>query len=672
MPEVTAKERLAELRQLLQEAGYAYYVLDAPIIADSVYDGLYRELLALEAAHPELITPDSPSQRVGAEPAAGFRPFTHRIPLYSLDNVFDAPELGEWETKLRRVLGDTDHALAYVCELKIDGSALALSYERGHLVRAVTRGDGTTGEEITPNVRTLRTIPLRLRTQQPPEWLEVRGEAYLPLAELERINAERRAQGEPEFANPRNCAAGTLRQLDSRIVAARNLRFFAYTVHVPPDYPAPTGQWAALEWLSELGFAVNPHRHLCPDLAAVQQFYDHWDQARQDLPYATDGVVVKLDDFVLQQEAGFTQKAPRWAIAMKYPAEALPTRILSISASVGRTGAVTPVAELEPVQLAGTTVSRATLHNADRLTELDIHIGDTAIVRKAGEIIPEIVAIVPELRPKTAVPYHLPHHCPECRTELIRPEGEAVTRCPNFSCPARVRGNLLHWAQALEIDGLGEALVQQLVSQLGVCTVADLYRLNEVALQSLERMGTKSSQNLVLAIATSKQQPFANFLYGLGIPLVGKVTAKTLAQQFGSLDALEAANPEAIASIYGLGPEVAEAVTTWIVANRELLAELKALGLTTALREAADLPRVFAGKTFVLTGTLPSLSRQEMQAYIESRGGKVTSSVSKKTDYVVAGESAGSKLTKAESLGITILTEADVRALVEASIETST
>ncbi len=655
--------RLAELHQLLQEASYAYYVLDAPIIPDSVYDQLYRELLDLEAAHPELVNPDSPSQRIGAAPAAGFMPFTHRIPLYSLDNVFNVVELTDWETKLRRVLGDTEQPLTYTCELKIDGSALALSYAQGQLVRGVTRGDGTMGEEITPNVRTLRTIPLRLRTESPPDWLEVRGEAYLPLAELERINAERRAQGEPEFANPRNCAAGTLRQLDSRIVAARNLRFFAYTVYVPLDYPAPRGQWAALEWLSELGFAVNPHRQLCPDLTAVQQFFEHWAEARQALPYATDGVVVKLDDLALQQEAGFTQKAPRWAVAMKYPAEALPTRILSITASVGRTGAVTPVAELEPVQLAGTTVSRASLHNADRLAELDIHIGDTAIVRKAGEIIPEIVAIMPELRPVEAIPYRLPSHCPECSTALVRREGEAITRCPNLACPARVRGNLLHWAQALEIDGLGEALVQQLVSQLGVSTVADLYRLRESALQSLERMGTKSSQNLLLAIKASKQQPWANLLYGLGIPLVGKVTAKTLAQQFGSLEALEAASSEAIASIYGLGQEVAEAVTSWLTANQTLLAELKALGLTTARQEAVAIPRVFAGKTFVLTGTLPSRSRQEMQAYIEARGGKVTSSVSKKTDYVVAGENAGSKLTKAESLGLTVLSEADVEAL---------
>lgn len=533
-------------------------------------------------------------------------------------------------------------------------------------MRGVTRGDGTTGEEITPNVRTLRTIPLRLRTDSPPDWLEVRGEVYLPLAELARINAERRAQGEPEFANPRNCAAGTLRQLDSRVVAARNLRFFAYTAHVPPDYPAPTGQWAALEWLSELGFAVNPHRQLCPDLAAVQQFFDYWAEARHDLAYATDGVVVKLDDFALQQEAGFTQKAPRWAIAMKYPAEALPTRILSITASVGRTGAVTPVAELEPVQLAGTTVSRATLHNADRLAELDIHIGDTAIVRKAGEIIPEIVAIVPELRPQAAIPYRLPPQCPECSTALVRLEGEAVTRCPNLGCPARRRGNLLHWAQAMEIEGLGEALVQQLVAQLGVQSVADLYRLREAALLSLERMGTKSSQNLLLAIDASRQQPLANLLYGLGIPLVGKVTAKTLAQQFRSLDALEAASTEDIASIYGLGREVADAVTGWLTTNQALLTELKALGLTTALYEAAEIPRVFAGKTFVLTGTLPSMSRQEMQAFIEARGGKVTSSVSKKTDYVVAGENAGSKLTKAASLGLAILNEAEVVALASA------
>jgi DNA ligase (NAD+) len=668
-------DRLSELRVLLQKASIAYYALDTPILEDSVYDRLYRELLELEQQYPHLVTPDSPTQRVGEKPASKFVSVRHRIPLYSLDNAFSWQELQEWEEKLVRVLGLTDaNSLDYVCELKIDGSALALTYAHGLFSRGVTRGDGQTGEDITQNIRTIRSVPLRLATENPPPSLEIRGEAYLSNAEFERINLEREAAGEPLFANPRNCAAGTLRQLDSRIVGRRKLGFFAYTLHVPDGWSGqelPANQWDSLELLKSLGFSVNPNRQLCRSLAEVNTFLDDWDGGRRSLPYQTDGVVVKVNSFAVQQEAGFTQKAPRWAIALKYAPEELPTQILNIVASVGRTGAVTPVAELNPVPLAGTTVSRASLHNADRLNALDVHIGDTAIVRKAGEIIPEIVSILPELRPAGALRYTLPSHCPECRTELVRPSGEAITRCPNLTCPARVRGQIQHWASrdALDIEGLGEALVQQLTRQGLVKSVADLYRLTVADLVDLERMGKKSSQNLVQAIAQSKAQPWHRVLYGLGISLVGAVTAKTLTHHYPSAVQLQQATPADIARIYGLGQEVGQAIASWMADPRhqQLLADLEQVGLqlTRIDTGVSSVPAVFVGKTFVITGTLPVRSRSDMKDWIEARGGKVTSSVSKKTDYVVVGADAGSKLEKAQQLGVPTLTEVEIEALSE-------
>ncbi|MEO0353639.1 MAG: NAD-dependent DNA ligase LigA [Cyanobacteria bacterium P01_A01_bin.3] len=669
-------QRVRELQALLRRASIAYHALDAPIMEDSVYDRLYRELLELEAHHPELITSDSPTQRVGEKPVDKFDSVRHRIPLFSLDNAFNAIELQEWEAKLLRVLGlEADaNPLEYVCELKIDGSALALTYENGLLVRGVTRGDGQAGEEITSNIRTIRSIPLKLATDTPPPALEIRGEAYLPDAEFDRINREREEAGDPPFANPRNCAAGTLRQLDSRIVAGRNLSFFAYTVHFPDGWPGgerPTGQWQALELLRQFGFAVNPNRSLCSSIQEVQEYFEAWDDRRRQLPYQTDGVVVKADSFAIQQESGFTQKAPRWAIALKYPAEEVPTRILNIQASVGRTGAITPVAELQPVQLAGTTVSRASLHNADRLELLDVHIGDTAIVRKAGEIIPEIVSVLTELRPPDAQLYRLPKRCPECDTPVVRPEGDAITRCPNGQCPARVRGQVEHWASrnALDIVGLGESLVEQLTRLGLVSSVADLYRLTVSDLMGLDRMGQKSSSNLVEAIAASKQQLWHRVLFGLGIPLVGAVNAKTLTQHFPNMAALQAASPEDIAAIYGMGHEIGQAIATWMAepAHQALLTQLDDIGLQLQQQETvADAgSAVFAGKTFVITGTLPQRSRSDMKDWIEARGGKVTSSVSKKTDFVVVGTDAGSKLDKAQKLGVTTVSEAEVEQLAQ-------
>lgn len=665
------EQRARELRALLQKASIAYYVHDAPILEDSVYDRLYRELQELERAYPELITPDSPTQRVGEKPAEQFPTVSHRIPLYSLENAFNLEELKEWQERLWRVLGRTpeEGELEYVCELKIDGAALALTYVDGLLQRGATRGDGQSGEDITPNIRAIPSIPLRLATAAPPPVLEVRGEAYLPIAEFERINRERCSAGDPPFANPRNCAAGTLRQLDSRVVAARKLSFFAYALHWPEGWPSgdpPQTQWECLQRLKDLGLPVNPLSQVCRGLEEVVQFYERWRQAQ--LPYACDGVVVKLNSLRLQEEAGFTQKFPRWAIALKYPAQEVPTRIRAIVASVGRTGAVTPVAELEPVLLAGTTVSRASLHNADRLEELDVHIGDTAIVRKAGEIIPEVVGILKELRPPDAVPYRLPSHCPECGTLLVRPAGEAITRCPNPACPAKIRGQLQHWASrdAMNIEGLGEKRVAQLVEKLGVRTVADLYRLTPEHLESLEGMGSRSSQKLVQAIQRSRQQPWERVLYGLGIPHVGVVTAQILAQHFPAPELLAQARAEDIAQIYGIGAEIAEAVVAWFAdpAHQKLLQELRELGIPALPRQAAPaVSQVLAGKKFVITGTLPTLSRQQAKAWIESRGGKVTASVSRQTDYVVVGSDPGSKLKQAQALGIPLLSEAELLAL---------
>ena len=674
-------ERAAELRQLLNRAGHAYYVLDAPVMEDAVYDRLYRELLELEQKHPDLQRSDSPTQRVGGAPAEGFTSVEHRVGMLSLDNAFNRDDLQAWHERLLKVLDrPSDTRLPLVGELKIDGNALALSYRNGVLERAATRGDGSRGEEITANVRTISSIPLRLQIENPPEWVEVRGEAFIPDATFAAINAEREQRGEALFANPRNACAGTLRQLDPKVVAARRLDFFAYTLHLPGD-AQPPGQWAALEWLNRAGFRVNPNRERCEDLAAIQRFCDHWEQGRHDLPYATDGVVVKLDDLQLQDEAGFTQKAPRWAIALKYPAEEAPTRLLRVGAQVGRTGAITPVAEFEAVALAGTSVSRATLHNADRIAELDLHLGDTIVVRKAGEIIPEVVRVLPELRPSDATPVQLPQHCPECGSNLVREGDEAATRCVNSSCPAILRGGLRHWVSkgALDVDGLGSKLIEQLVDRGLVGSLADLYRLDAALLASLDRMGDKSATNLVEALEASKQQPWHRQLYGLGIRHIGEVNAKALAAAFFSIDSLAAAAleaPEQIAELHGIGPEISASLGQWLrtPANQQLLQDLRSVGLSleasaseqeAASQAGADANSVLQGKTLVLTGTLPNLSRSEAKALIEAAGGKVSGSVSKKTDYLVAGEAAGSKLTKAESLGVTVLSEADLTALLQ-------
>ena len=670
-PTPAIAQRIPELRQLLQRASYEYYVLDAPTMPDAVYDQLYRELKDLETQYPALIAPDSPTQRVGERPASQFTSVRHNVPLYSLENAFGNDDLAAWQERWRRVAPEVKQA-EYVCELKIDGNAIALTYENGLLVRGATRGDGISGEDVTQNIKTIRSIPLRLNLDNPPPLVEVRGEAFLPLDVFEQINQERVQAGDALFANPRNAAAGTLRQLDSRIVAKRRLDFFAYTLHIPNASAAGEeahpfqiqSQWEALNWLQQAGFRVNPNRELCPDLAAVQAYCDRWSTERVELPYMTDGVVVKINLFDLQTQLGFTQKFPRWAIALKYPAEEAPTIVENISVNVGRTGAITPVAELKPVQLAGTTVSRATLHNRDRIAELDIQIGDTVIVRKAGEIIPEVLRVLKELRPADARQFEMPTHCPECQQPVVKPETEAVTRCINASCPAILRGALVHWASrdALDINGLGEKLVQQLVDRRVVTSVADLYDVTASRLLMLERMGKKSAEKLVAAIAHSKTQPWSRVLYALGIRHVGSVNAQTLTTQFPTVDQLASASVAEIASVYGIGPEIAQSVHEWfrIPANQTLIQRLRTTGLQF---ESAIAPtpvtgsQPLAGKTFVITGTLPTLKRDEAKALIQQAGGKVTDSVSAKTNYLVAGENAGSKLEKANTLGVALLTE---------------
>jgi DNA ligase (NAD+) len=660
---------------------------------DSVYDALYHELQNLESQHPELITLDSPTQRVGEKPTTQFVSVQHHIPLYSLENAFTTNDVEAWQERCQKGLasnaeevGASRHLLPNVfldsvCELKIDGSAIALTYENGILVRGATRGDGTSGEDITPNIKTIRSIPLKLNLDHPPDRLEIRGEAFLPIAVFDEINQERSQQGESLFANPRNAAAGTLRQLDSRIVAKRRLDFFAYTIHLPSpsgrgaggegnpqNLPDISSQWQALEFLQTIGFRVNPNKRLCKSIQELQDYYDFWATERHKLPYMTDGMVMKLNNFSQQEQLGFTQKTPRWAIAWKYPAEEMPTIIESVTVQVGRTGTLTPVAELRPVLLAGTTVSRATLHNSDRLAELDLHVGDTAIVRKAGEIIPEVVRVMPELRPNGATRFVMPTHCPECSQPVFKPENEAATRCINLQCPAIVRGAIEHWVSrdALDINGIGEKLVRQLVTENHITSVADLYELTSDRLQTLERMGQKSADKIVAAIAQSKTKPWARVLYGLGIRHVGSVNAQNIADNFPNVELLARSTPEAIASIFGIGEEIAQSIYEWFrqETNQNLIQRLQSAGLQFVGEKKDDQaiainPNI-AGKTFVVTGTLPTLKRDEAKALIQSAGGKVTDSVSKKTHYLVVGAEAGSKLEKAQSLGVQCLSEEEL------------
>lgn len=653
------EKRVAELNRLLHEYGHAYYVLDKPLVSDAVYDQLLNELIALEKENPSLIYPDSPTQRVGGAPLQGFKKVTHNYPMLSLSNAFGEEDLRDFDRKIRQSIGNN---FSYVCELKIDGLAISLRYENGVFVQGATRGDGTVGEDITANLKTIRAIPLRLKD---PVTIEVRGEAYMPKKSFEALNKARADKGEELFANPRNAAAGSLRQLDPRIAASRNLSTFIYAIGGDGEAYGIDSHAEMLDYLETLGFPSNKEREFCETIDDVLAFINKWTENRPHLPYEIDGIVVKVNRYAHQDELGYTAKSPRWAIAYKFPAEEVMTTLLDIELTVGRTGVITPTAILTPVQVAGTTVGRASLHNEDLIREKDIRIGDTVIIHKAGDIIPEVIGVILEQRPENSVPFEMPTNCIACGSELVRIEGEVALRCVNPTCPAQIAEGIKHFVSrnAMNIDGLGEKVVEQLLRENYIRDVSDLYHLEVEQLVKLERMGEKSAKNLVEAIERSKENSMERLLFGLGIRHVGEKAAKLLAETFESMDALMDAKEEEITAIHEIGGKMADSIVTYFESDevKALINRLKEAGVNTLYKgkkvqvEMGDNP--FAGKTIVLTGKLSQLTRNEAKAKIEELGGTVTGSVSKKTDLVIAGEDAGSKLTKANELGIEVWDE---------------
>lgn len=665
------QERAAWLKTELNRHNHAYYVLDAPTIPDAEYDSLFRELVELEQAHPDLITSDSPTQRVGGVPLPQFEPVRHALPMLSLNNAFGDEEVAAFDRRVREGL-QAEEEVEYSTELKFDGLAISLRYENGLLVQAATRGDGATGENVTANIRTVKAIPLRLHVATPPAVIEVRGEVMMFKADFARLNDRQREAGQKEFANPRNAAAGSLRQLDSRITSRRALRFFAYGIGVLEGADMPDSHSSLLDWFASLGLPVCKERAVVRGAGGLLEFFQRIGGMRRQLPYEIDGVVYKVNGLAQQRKLGFVSRAPRFAVAHKFPAEEAMTVVQDIGVQVGRTGAITPVARLVPVFVGGVTVTNATLHNEDEVRRKDIRIGDTVIVRRAGDVIPEVVSFVPELRPQDVRGFVMPALCPVCGSPIVRAEEEAVARCAGgwVKCAAQRKGGLLHFVsrRAMDIEGLGEQLVDQLVDKGLITTAADLYKLGLTTLAELDRMAEKSAQNVLKALEESKATTLARFIYALGIRHVGEATAKALASHFGNLDALLEASEEQLLEVEDVGPVVAQSIRTFLddPLNRELIEQLRAAGVhwpETAATVAA--PRPLAGKTFVLTGTLPSLKRDDAAERIEAAGGKVAGSVSKKTSYVVAGEEAGSKLDKAQALGIPIIDEAALLRLLE-------
>ena len=662
--------KIDKLREEIRRHDELYYVEAAPEISDREYDELMEQLQKLEEANPELITPDSPTQRVGGRPAEGFPEVVHSRQMLSLDNSYNIDELRAFDERCRRLA--EGRALEYVAELKIDGLSLSLQYEDGLLLRGVTRGDGRIGEDVTQNARTIRSVPLRLKSQAKAidTGLEVRGEVFIPRDVFERTNAEREEQGEPRFANPRNAAAGAIRQLDSRLVARRKLDMFVYDLLVNGRKPFPT-HWEALEWLEKAGFRVNPNRKLAKTIDEVIDFANEQESLRDDLGYEIDGLVVKVNSTALQDEFGATSKAPRWAIAYKYPARQASTKVLDIFVSVGRTGAITPVALLEPVFLAGTTVARATLHNEDEIKRLGVKIGDTVMIEKSGEVIPKVLSVVTSKRTGKEREFEPPENCPVCGGLISRPEGEVVARCVAADCTAQLLGKLIHFAsrRAMRIEGLGVVLAEQLIAEKMVKDAGDLYSLTLEQVASLPRMAKKSATNLLTQIEGSKSRDLSSLIYALGIRHVGERTAGILAHELGSLEKLTEATVEELDAIPEIGLTVAESVRDWFddEGNRALCDRLRAAGVKTEAERhgSSEADERFAGKQFVLTGTMATFTRDEARALIEARGGRVNSSVSKKTDYVVAGEAAGSKLDKAQSLGVTVLDEDTFKEMLE-------
>ena len=660
------RSRLADLRAEIEHHNELYYEKAQPEISDFEFDQLLERLKKLEAEHPELITPDSPTQRVGGK-AASLRPFRHTVPLMSLDNSYSLEDLKSFTERCERLA--EGRKLEYVAELKIDGLSVALHYENGILVAGATRGDGTTGDEITQNVKTVRAIPLRLKVDKIDK-CEVRGEVFLSRSQFKKINDELEMQGERTFANPRNCASGTLRMLDSAVVASRRLDMFPYDVFRGPQKMFAT-HWANFEWLEKNGFHVNPHRTLCRNFDELVKFINEMETKRDTLDYEIDGVVVKVNSTALQDEFGTTTKAPRWAIAYKYPARQATTRLLDIGIQVGRTGALTPVAHLEPVLLAGTTVARASLHNEDEIKRLDIKLGDYVLIEKSGEIIPQVLQVVASKRDGSEREFEFPTICPVCNSAAVRPEGEAVRRCINPDCPAKVKARIAYFAsrKAMDIEGLGDVLIDMLVGRGMIKDVADLYSLTIDDIANLERKGEKSATKLIEQIEQSKTHGLQRLLFGIDIRHVGERTAKILANHFRSIDRIAAASVEELDSIHEIGMTVAETVYEWCrnPVHIELIDRLKAAGvqMESDAASAELLDERFVGKTFVLTGKLENYTRDEAAKLIEERGGRASSSVSKNTDYVIAGSDAGSKLAKAESLGVKILNESEFSAMIQ-------
>ncbi|WP_051516680.1 NAD-dependent DNA ligase LigA [Herbaspirillum sp. RV1423] len=667
--------RAASLRAALDRHNYAYYVLDDPSIPDAEYDKLFHELQALEQEYPELATSDSPTQRVGGAPLPQFEQVRHAIPMLSLGNGFSDEDVVAFDKRIKDVLSDglsSETEIAYATELKFDGLAISLRYENGLLVGAATRGDGATGENVTANIRTVRAIPLRLHGDDPPHILEVRGEVLMYKNDFAKLNQRQRDAGQKEFANPRNAAAGSLRQLDSRITAQRTLRFFTYGIGVLEGAPMPASHSALLDWYVSLGLPVCKERAVVYGAEGLLAFYHDVGAKREKLPYEIDGVVYKVDRLDQQQQLGFVSRAPRFALAHKFPAQEALTVVQDIEVQVGRTGAITPVARLAPVFVGGVTVTNATLHNEDEVRRKDIQIGDTVIVRRAGDVIPEVVAYVPESRPADAKPFEMPTACPVCGSPIVRLEDEAIARCSGgwVKCSAQRKGGLQHFAsrRAMDIEGLGDQLIEQLVDKHVITTAADLYRLGLTALSELDRMAEKSAQNVLDALEKSKSTTLARFIYALGIRHVGEATAKELARHFGNMDAVMAATEEQLLEVADVGPVVARSIISFFAdgLNVELVNQLRAAGVHWIEGAGIDIPaKTLAGKTFVLTGTLPTLTRDDAAQMIEAAGGKVSGSVSKKTGYVVAGAEAGSKLAKAEELGIAILDEEALLALIQ-------
>jgi DNA ligase (NAD+) len=654
MTKADAGRRIRELAEEIRRHERLYYVDNRPEIADAEFDLLMRELKALEEQHPELAAPDSPGRRVGGAPAEGFVTVEHRVPMLSLENAYSWEEAEAWHARVRKGLGG--ESPAFVVELKIDGLSVSLSYQNGLLARGATRGDGFRGEDVTDNVRTIRSIPLRIPETGP---LEVRGEVYYSKQAFEKLNADREEEGEPVFANPRNAAAGTLRLLDSRETARRRLDAWLYAA-VEARKP-PASQSATLEKLKGWGFPVNPHWRRCPTFGDVKVFVEEWHEKRHTLNFETDGVVVKVDERRLQEELGATAKSPRWALAYKYPPEEATTVVRSIDVQVGRTGVLTPVAHFDPVPLAGTTVQRATLHNYEDLARKDVREGDTVAVEKGGDVIPKVTRVLLEKRPKGAKPFRMPARCPVCGEPVVQEEGEVATRCVNPACPAVVREALRHFCtrKAMNIEGLGDKLVDQLVTEGLLTDVASIYDLTSKKLAGLERWGEKSAGNLVAEIEKSKGNDLSRLLFGLGIRHIGEKAAKTLAAHFGSLDALASASQEELTAVEEVGPNTAAAIAAWFKhpRHRQLVEKLRRRGLTFAsAKKGRSATGPLAGKTVVITGTLPGVTRDEAAARLEAAGAKVAGSVSKKTDFVLAGEEAGGKLGRARDLGLAIVT----------------